>query len=191
MKKILFDASSHLAQFTLMDEQARIASKNLHVAMEKDKGFQGAWTDLDNGRVDRTIWTLERDLQDQYYPFMDRFFSLGSVSQEAFTDEESFAQGLSNEISLSFYSRMALSAAVKQQIKQVVTLYDEILSEEVSGMMRADYGLDIAKPLNGVEEFFADPELEECYQVALEAFRKSRVEILCVLQKTDRRMITL
>lgn len=190
MNKILFDASSHLGQFDTTNLQVQAGCKNLHTQMEKGKAI-GFWTDLDNGRVDRSIWSLPRDVQDDYYPYMDRFFSLSGIKQKPFFEEdEELAIELKSSFSkLSLYSRYEIAQAVSHQVDEIRTLFSELLEPDVVEHVRDTFGIEISQPFAEEAEDFDDKEMEQCFQTALETFHAQRVQMLEVLRGNDRREV--
>jgi hypothetical protein len=185
MNKILFDCSSHLGQFCTTDEDVRRGCKNVQAGISlagKDECV-GAWTDLENGRTDRTMWNLPHEAQDHYYPIMDRFYSIMNVQQEPLSEaEEDTAVHLRSELpSLSLYSRHTCARAIVQGIAEVYTLIEELLAEDVRSHMASVHGVSIMKPSAKEEIAYADALLEQRYQSAMQAFRLLGVNVPAVL----------
>lgn len=180
MKKILFDCSSHLGQFSTSDENVRKGCKNMQgsISFINNSECIGAWNDLENGRADRTIWNLPSHIQDYYYPIMDRFYSIMNVHQEPIrTTEEARAAQLKIELpELSLYSRFTCARAVDQKVQEVHTLVAELLTDTVKDFL-SGYGISVIKPEAAVELPYADTLLEERYQAAMEIFRANAINL--------------
>lgn len=192
MKKILFDCSSHLGQFCTSDEGVRKGCKNMQAGIslrEKDDCI-GTWTDLENGRTDRTVWNLPEDVQAHYYPIMDRFYSIMNVRQEPLTEaEEVLVMQLKNELpALSLYSRHTCARAITERVDEVHTLIAELLAEDAAAYMSAR-GVRMVKPESQEEIPYADEVLEQRYQSAMQVFRSCKLDL--PRQLADNRVVVL
>lgn len=192
MEKILFDCSSHLGQFCTTDEDVRRGCKNTQASFSPRGKFSrmGMWTDLENGRTDRTVWNLPPEIQDHYYPIMDRFFSLTNVQQEPVSDREvEWVLQLRNQFPLlSPYSRHTCAAAIMQGATDIHTLIQELLTNDVSDFM-ASCGVIVTKPMAKEEMEYPDALLEQRYQSALKAFRACNLDLPYAL--ADARKVSL
>lgn len=181
MNKIIFDCSSHLGQFCTDNESVRIGCKNVQASISPvdDFGTIGAWTDLENGRADRSIWNLPTEAQDDYYPVMDRFYSIMNVAQDPITNiEEDISARLRAALpELSLYSRYTCARAITMQANEIQTLVKELLDDTVLNYMQESYGITVVKPAADVEESYSDSVLEARYQTALETFKKCNINI--------------
>jgi len=192
MKKILFDSSSHLGQFCTSDEDVRKGCKNMQagISLKESDDCIGTWNDLENGRTDRTVWNLPEDVQEHYYPIMDRFYSIMNVQQEPLSDaEEDIATKLRQELpSLSLYSRHTCARAIIQGAEEVHTLIAELLADEVTAYM-ATRGVRMVKPVATEELAYVDELLEKRYQSAIKAFRLCNINLPAIL--ADARAVAL
>jgi hypothetical protein len=190
MKKILFDCSSHLGQFCTSDEEIRMGCKNMQASISLNEADDcvGAWTDLENGRADRSIWNLPEEVQAHYYPIMDRFYSITNVRQEPLSEEEEdIALRLRTELpGLSVYSRHTCARAIAHGITEVYTLIEELLADAVRSHMSSTHGVNITKPSAKEEIAYADDLLEQRYQSAIQAFRLLEVNVPTSLADTRR-----
>jgi len=195
MKNILFDASSHLGQFCISDDAIRKGCKNMQASISPADSQEcvGGWTDLENGRADRTIWNLPDGLQEHYYPVMDRFYSITNVQQLPLTNEEEhIAADLAKVFpSLGLYSRYTCARAITQKATEVYTLVVELLSANVADFMRTTYGIHMVLPSAEKEISYADPALEQRYQAALQAFRHFSVNPLEIIADDRERMLRI
>lgn len=187
MKRILFDCSSHLGQFCTSDEDVRKGCKNMQagISLREEDDCVGTWTDLENGRTDRTVWNLPEDVQAHYYPIMDRFYSIMNVRQEPLAEaEEELAIQLKSELpALSLYSRHTCARAIAQSVDEVHTLIAELLAEDVAAYMFAR-GVRMVKPEAPEEIPYADEVLEQRYQSAMQAFRACNLDLPAALADT-------
>ncbi len=191
MKKILFDSSVHFGQFSLKNEELRKGCKKTHGLIHAGREAQGIWSDLENGRVDATIWKLNRELQEAYYPFMDKFFETSSIWQPQTTDEEmELALELKKDFSsLHPYSRLACARAIAERVAEMHTLYDELLEPELRAYMLSRSGIHIIRPESKEDTVFFNDDVDNAYWHALRGFRDTELEIVdCLL---DSRKITL
>jgi hypothetical protein len=188
MKKLLFDSSSHLGQFCTTNEDVRRGCKNIQasISLGQENERVGVWTDLENGRTDRTMWNLPHEAQDHYYPIMDRFFSIMNVQQLPLSEaEEDAAIHLRSKLpTLSLYSRHTCARAIVQKITEVFTLIEELLTDDVRAHMESAHGVSIIKPSAKEEMAYADALLEQRYQSALQSFRLLSINIPTVLADT-------
>jgi len=191
--KILFDASVHLGQFSLASEQIRIGCKNSQASISSKESATraGFWTDNENGRVDSSVWTLGRNLQDNYYPYMDNFFSLKNIYQvQLAKDSTKKALELTDQnLGLSFVSAYTCATAITSKVSEVHTLYADLLNNSVVEFMKSDHGILILKPFSDSENMFDEEVLEKTYGVALAAFQQENVDALKSLND-DRELIT-
>lgn len=175
---VMFDASIHLGQFCTRSEQTRIACKHSQISIERSPA---TWTDTENGRVDNAIWSLPRALQDEFYPFMDRFFSIMQINQIqlAQADAQLALNLMSDELKLSFQSSYLCSVALSTQVQELHTLYTDLLERDASALLQSRFGLLVRHPaLDRTEAFYADVELETAYQRALHAFTDANLDVL-------------
>lgn len=187
MKKILFDCSSHLGQFCTSDEGVRKGCKNMQagISLKESDDCIGAWSDLENGRTDRTVWNLPADVQEHYYPIMDRFYSIMNVQQEPLSGtEEDMAVKLREELpALSLYSRHTCARAIVQGAEEIHTLIAELLADTVTTYMAAR-GILMVKPMAAEELAYTDDLLEQRYQSAINAFRLCNINLPAILADT-------
>jgi hypothetical protein len=174
---VLFDASIHLGQFCIQSDQTRLACKHSQGALASTIGI---WTDTENGRVDNAIWTLPRVLQDEFYPFMDRFFSIMRIDQIQLAEGDAkFAMELMKcGLHISFQSAYICSVAISQKAQELQTLYSDLLKPEASTHIQTHFGLSIRQPPYDENVLYADTELESAYQRALSAFTDANVDVL-------------
>ncbi|MDA1208879.1 MAG: DUF6190 family protein [bacterium] len=175
MKNIIFDSSSHLGQFCTTNEDIRRGCKNMQASISPlgDDDCIGQWTDLENGRTDRAIWNLQTEVQDAYYPVMDRYYSITNVEQQALSMfEEDIAYRLVPYLPrLSPNSRHTCARAIVRGASEIHTLFKELLSEDVVSYMASHHNITIHKPQSKEELSYKDAILEERYQTALKTFR--------------------
>ena len=159
----------------------RRGCKNIQasISVGKEDECVGAWSDLENGRTDRTMWNLPHEVQDHYYPIMDRFFSIMNVQQQPLSEaEEDTAVRLRSELSsLSLYSRHTCARVIVQGITKVYTLFEELLAEDVRSHMASVHNVSIVKPSAKEEIAYTDAVLEQRYQSAMQAFRLLGVNV--------------
>lgn len=193
MKKILFDSSTHLGQFCTSDEEVRKGCKNTHAHLSPvgEKFLIGAWTDAENGRTDRAIWNMPVQVQDDFYPYMDAFFSLINVEQVPMgVDEEDTALGLRSDVpSLSTLSRQTCARAICTGIRELHTLFQELLDERVRETLQDNWDITVRKPCDEIEFPYEDTVLEARYQTALKAFERFGINPPTALD--DERMVSL
>jgi len=195
MKNILFDASSHLGQFCISDEAIRKGCKNMQASISPvgADDLIGGWTDLENGRADRTVWNLPDDVQDCYYPVMDRFYSITNVCQPPLTEkEELLAMKLAEAFPLvDLYSRYTCARAITQKATEIHTLNAELLSTDVIEFMQSAHGIKMILPRAEVEMGYSDPVLEQRYQTALQAFRHAALNAPEIITDDRERILRL
>ncbi len=180
-KRVLFDASLHLGQFCLSSDEVRFGCKTSQANLSR-KGEDecvGLWTDNENGRVDNAIWSLPREVQDTFYPFMDRFYSMKQINQVPLErqDVESAIKFLDQHSDISFQSAYTCAVALRIGAAEIHSLYKDLHSESIVQFMRSKNVL-IQKPSEVDERSFPEPELEATYQDALSHFKKAHVDVL-------------
>lgn len=191
MKHILFDAGSHLGQFCLSNEQVRLGCKEMQVAIaaRADAVCVGHWTDQENGRIDSTIWSLPRQVQDAYYPFMDRFFSSANIRQAPLQDEDiDLMRTLRAEMEVATGCVIGLldclncARAVHAGAQTIFTLSVAMLDPAVVAYMHSQCSISVRQPIADRDIPYPDLELEKCYQQALRTFQHSRIDPLKVMK---------
>ena len=185
MKNILFDSSAHLGQFCLNNERVRIGCKNMQASLVGANSFNtcGAWTDLENGRVDRTIWNIDERLQNAYYPFLDRLFTIASVDQSQISAEvESIAHELRSKLpTLSVYSRFNKATSIVLRCSNIYTLFAEMFDRSVQEYLKSNHGIQVKYPHAEKELAYSDPRLEAFYQSAITQLRTGGVDLLSAI----------
>ncbi len=180
-KTIMFDASIHLGQFCLTSEETRLGCKLSQISIGRQSldSDAGLWTDNENGRVDNAIWALPRELQDDFYPFMDLFFSVSRINQVQLEQEDvNFAFKLMElDLQLSFLSAYTCSVAINRNISELHTLNADMLNQPLILHMQ-QHSLLIVRPTAKHETQYGDEQLESAYQGALTAFKKIGVNVL-------------
>ncbi|MCU0533353.1 MAG: DUF6190 family protein [Hydrococcus sp. Prado102] len=161
MVKEFVDASIFLGMQSV-DEAVRVACKNYFV----DRFSQSiGMSDDQAGKCDRIIWKYSRELQDLYYPFMDRLrtdMDLQSLEYEA--EDVAVALGDPRLEGLSMGRKLTLGMAIARSGK--LYTIDEKLHQLNSTLSQSEQ-LPIVHPENGSEKFFRDRILEECYERSL------------------------
>lgn len=197
MEKILFDASTHLGQFCLSDERIRLWCKNQQSSLDernaKEPRRMGMWSDNENGRVDRTIWSLSEDVQAAYYPFMDHFFSTKMIAQDPISEWELGEVrdiGQRGPIGLHTMSKLTCARAFLERVSEIHTLFTELLNPPVVKYMRDHNNVEIRKPEAPAEELaYEDLKLETFYQKCLKQLRAAGMDLLKEL-KDDRQRLS-
>jgi hypothetical protein len=161
MVKEFVDASVFLGMQSV-DEAVRIACKNYFV----DRFSQSiGMSDDQAGKCDRIIWQYSRELQDLYYPFMDRLrtdMDLQSIEYEV----EDVTVALSDRrlADLRMSQKLTLGMAIARSGKLYTV--DKKLHQLNSTLSQTEQ-LPIDYPENGSEKSFPDKILEECYERSL------------------------
>ena len=190
MKTILFDASIHFGQFCIDNEDLRISCKNSQASLlpDEDVDIKAFYTYFENGWMDDVIWSLEREVQDVYYPFMDVFFSNKNIKGLADNIEEmSFATMLATKFpKISSSSAITFALAVTRRADEVHTLYKSMLDPKLVAYMMDSYGVLVTKPPLSKEMEFTctHHNLEELYQKSLAAFKDGKITLTSKLHDT-------
>jgi len=180
----LFDASVHLGQFSLSDNDLRIACKNAQalLATKGQAGMVGVCTFNENSRVDHLIWDLQREEQDVFYPFMDVFHSVKDIQRIALNNEDMrMALLLADSLHINASNALTCAVAARLHVPIIHTLYPELLAPAVVQSMKESHGVIIQKPDAGTEAIFPESTLEQAYQNALQFFRQNNLDLLQIL----------
>jgi hypothetical protein len=187
MKKILFDASIHFGQFSITNPDLRIRCKNSQASILPDSDeFKALYTFFENGWMDAVIWSLTRDVQDTYYPFMDVFFSNKNITGIADNLEEmSFATMIGSKFpDITSSAAITCALAVTRRADEVHTLYKSLLNPKLVEYMKQHYNVEIKIPVAGPEAKFVfqdGNDLEDLYEKALEKFKIHGTDLLSSL----------
>ncbi len=180
-KRVLFDASVHLGQFCLSSDEVRFGCKGSQAGLSR-KGEEecvGLWTDNENGRVDNAIWSLPREVQDTFYPFMDRFYSIKQINQVPLerSDAERAIKLLDLHSGISFLSAYTCAVAMRIGAAEIHSLFKDLHADSIVQFMQSKNVL-VQKPSLSKEQSFPESELEVTYQDALSHFKKAHVDVL-------------
>lgn len=193
MSTILFDASVHLGQLCITSERIRNGCKQSQSTLSEKSGtdYIGLWTDNENGRVDNAIWSIPREVQDVFYPFMDRFYSMKNIHQIIIdrSDAEEAIMLMDANLGLTYQSAFTCAVAARHKVNEIHTLYGDLLSAKCMGYMESRYGIIIKCPLNDAEETYPEDVLEQTYQDALATFSAHKMNIFDVIH--DPRVATI
>jgi hypothetical protein len=155
------DASLFMGMHSI-DEAVRIACKNYFV----DRYDQViGMSDDQAGKCDRIVWQYSREIQDIYYPFMDRLrtdMDIQGLEYEA--EDIAIAQNDPRLEGLSMSQKLTLAMAIARQGKLYTV--DKAL-HRLNLTPSQEKQLPICQPEIGVEKSFPDTILEECYQRSL------------------------
>jgi Family of unknown function (DUF6190) len=157
----LVDASLFLGMNSI-DEEVRVACKNYFV----DRFQQSiGMSDDQAGTCDRIIWKFSRELQDIYYPFMDRLRTDMDIQGLEYDIEDiTVAQSDQRLNGLRVSQKLTLGMAIARH-KPLYTVDTDI--SKINLGLSQDHQLAVFDPELGVEKSFPDIILEKCYQESL------------------------
>ncbi|HLD07765.1 MAG TPA: 2OG-Fe dioxygenase family protein [Candidatus Peribacterales bacterium] len=183
-KNILFDSSSHLGQFDL-HEPTRIACKNAQVAFANDHRLSGAYTFEENTYVDKTIWQLERGIQDTFFRFMDLFQSIKNITQIPLNPRTCIlASQLKQDSEHHISDALTVAAAIDRNFDLIQTLRSAIgkivQNTHRENLPAVDQLDQLDQHSNIQEHSYNDQTLECAYQDALRAIRDNKVNLLSI-----------
>jgi hypothetical protein len=150
--KIFIDATMFLGMHS-QNEQRRIATKNFFVTNYSKTIYM---TLEDVGLCDDEVWQHERDIQDAYYPFMDRIHTLMQIERIPYATSN-FTGDSKSELSLS---EQLLCSTLENYDATLYTLNKNLLSLGDDRISALD-----TKIQNEIE---FEPVLESCYKKSLE-----------------------
>lgn len=178
MKKIVFDNSIHLGQFSTTDESLRIACKNSQAMLSAkyDSTVIGIESFNENAYSDDIIWGLERLDQDTFYPFMDVYHSVKNVIRTPLSREDcEMALKIAKEFDIHPSNALTCAIAIREKAHEIHSVYSEFKNEHLQSFMKS-FDITIYIPDATIEHSF-DNGLEELYQNALKQFRDSKVDL--------------
>jgi hypothetical protein len=155
-----------------VDRSLRIACKNYFV----DRYYQTiAMSDEQAGKCDRIVWQYPREVQDIYYPFMDRLRTDMKI------------QGLpyeSEDVAIALHDKRLDGLTTSQKLTLGMTIarkgklytIDKVLLE-LNKSLTPDDRLPIFQPEISEEKNFPDEILEECYQQSLSLKINSAIDL--------------
>lgn len=179
MKKIVFDNSIHLGQFAINNEQLRIACKNSQVILSNkaEEEVVGIESFNENTYSDDIIWSLERSVQDTFYPFMDVYHSVKNIIRTPLhSDDTETALKISKEFNIILSNALTCAIAIREKADEIHSIYSEFKSKELIEFMESFNILIILPGFS--EEMQFESNLEDLYQKALEKFKDSGVNLL-------------
>jgi Family of unknown function (DUF6190) len=147
-----------------IDEEVRIACKNYFVQRYKESVV--GMSDDQAGRCDKVIWKYARDVQDSYYPFMDRLRTDMNVQCLEYEPEDvAIAQSEHRFVGLKTSQKLTLGMAIARQ-GHLYTLETDF--HNLNSSLASNKKLPIFSPTWCEEEqAFPDKVLEKCYQESL------------------------
>jgi|GEM_PF-1619195 len=190
-KKIIFDASIHLGQFSL-DEKIRIFCKNSQASLSiKINGdlVQGFYTHEENGWMDHIIWSIDRTTQDIFYPFMDLFYSEARAEAIPLNADLLEKCSVLAKIFPKIHAHILLTcaAAIRYNIDEIHSVYPEFKNQHLINHLR-DTGIVVITQGSEREIPFpeyTDGDLEDLYQNARKRFSNKQINIIDILSKRN------
>lgn len=178
--RITFDNSIHLGQFSTADETMRIAAKNSQamISMKPKSDVVGIEAFNENTYSDDIIWTLERELQDKFYKFMDAYHSVTNILRVPLTPENAkLALRIHNDLGLDIANALTCAVAVIHKADEIHSFYQEMKQPATTRFMQEKFGITVTYPGARSELNFLDTELESYYQGALATFRVASIHL--------------
>lgn len=134
------------------DDKVRIACKNFFIESLENK--EKLHMSLESvGMCDDIVWGYEREVQDSYYPFMDKLHTVMDVERIAYGEEDIL--GINSNSNLSITDILTINQSLKGIL---YTLNKKILSSDKENIM---------SPEMSNEELVFPDGLEEDYQTSL------------------------
>lgn len=180
MRKIVFDNSIHLGQFSVNNEGMRIAAKNSQILISAKSGTEviGLESFNENTFSDDIIWGLEREPQDAFYKFMDLYHSVKNVTRIPLeTDDAKEAIMLSEKLGINISNALTCALAIKNQADEIHSFYQEFDNQKLKGFLKTKGVAVITKLNNQTEKTFFEPGLEGFYQDSLAVFKKEKINL--------------
>lgn len=179
MKKILFDASVHLGQFDIQDNSKRIWCKNSQISISNinaEKEVQAYYTYNENGWMDAIIWSLDRQTQDTFYPFMDVFYSVKQIEGLPFNSDclNIFTKLKSQFSDVEDSNLLSSAVAIENDIDEIHSTYNSFNNLELIDFLKG-HNIQVCIPNNeGLQErtFSQESNLELLYQDAYSRFKE-------------------
>jgi len=179
MKKIVFDNSVHLGQFSLSDEKMRIAAKNSQILISQKpvQDIIGVESFNENSYSDDTIWGIPRESQDVFYKFMDVFHTLKNIDRIPLRAEDAQkAIEISEALRIDISNALTCAIAVRVEAQEVHSFYSEFKKSEVLEYLKEN-GILVENPSSEIEGKFIEDNLEQYYQAALDTFRVNHIDL--------------
>lgn len=179
MKKIVFDNSIHLGQFAIKNEQLRIVCKNSQIILSNktENEVVGIESFNENTYSDHIIWSLERSIQDTFYPFMDVYHSVKNIIRTPLNLEDSeTALKISKEFNILLSNALTCAIAIREKADEIHSIYSEFKNAELIEFMKS-FGIVTNLPDFSKEMIFRK-DLENLYQKALGKFKDSGVNLM-------------
>ncbi|OGN05734.1 MAG: hypothetical protein A2831_03645 [Candidatus Yanofskybacteria bacterium RIFCSPHIGHO2_01_FULL_44_17] len=179
MKKIVFDNSIHLGQFSITDESMRIASKNSQIMISEKSNDEiiGVESFNENTYSDDTIWGIPREPQDVFYKFMDVYHTLKNVDRIALSKEDTRkALEISEKLGIQISNALTCAIAIRVKAEEIHSFYSEFKKIEVAELLASE-SIILNNPSIEIENKFSEDNLEKYYQDALASFRKHGIDL--------------
>jgi hypothetical protein len=181
MTRILFDSSIHLGQFCISDETLRLACKNSQasISAKPENEIVGVVSFNENSWSDHIIWSLERDVQDVFYKFMDVFHSVKNIDRiELLPSDAKLALEIAENLGIDISNALSCAIAVGHQVDEIHTFYPSLMTPQSKGWMAKHYGIAISLPTAHQERKFSEQDLEQYYQDTLLTFRQTATNLI-------------
>jgi hypothetical protein len=168
-----------LGQFAIKNEQLRIACKNSQIILSNktENEVIGIESFNENTYSDDIIWSLERLVQDTFYPFMDVYHSVKNIIRTPLNLEDSeTAVKISKEFNILLSNALTCAIAIREKADEIHSIYSEFKNAELIEFMKS-FNILISLP-DSSEEMVFESNLEDLYQKALEKFKGSGVNLI-------------
>lgn len=177
--KLVFDNSIHLGQFSINNERLRVGAKNSQILISAKPSTKVVGVESFNeiGYSDNIIWNLEREPQNIFYKFMDVYHSVKNIERTPLTASDAKkALEIANTYQIHLSNALSIAIAVDRKAAEIHSFYPDFQKPQIVELLKT---ADIATPtMRELEEKqFEEQNLEQCYQDALNTFKKHRIEL--------------
>ncbi|MFY9484486.1 MAG: DUF6190 family protein [Patescibacteria group bacterium] len=185
MKKIMFDATIHLGQFSLANEELRLAAKGSQalISLKGQEKNIGVITYNENSLVDDIIWNLKKDDQDIFYRFMDSFHTVQNIERvEIDKRQMGAALEILQTTNLPAGLSLNLAAASIFRVSEIYTYYPKLLQKSAIEMMRDKFGIIVTSPPIKNNPAY-QRGLEKIYVDTFDYFKSNKIDLFGLLQQ--------
>ncbi len=175
---VLIDHSAFIGQFSISHQVLRETAKYKlsQIASREESEWVAVETFEENSYTDDTLWGLPNEVQDEFFPFMDRFHSLLETEREPLQqpDVERSLQ-LTRELDCHLSNALTCAVAIRRGIGRIVSFYDDFQNAKLQGYLK-EHQISIDN-VEAAPPSTYPTELEGLYERALKCFQSRGIDL--------------
>lgn len=175
---VLIDHSAFIGQFSISDEILRETAKGKlsPLGSREESEWIAVETFEENSYTDDTLWGLPNEVQDEFFPFMDRFHSLLKTEREPLQQHDAeLSLQLAREFDCHFSNALTCAVAIRRGIGRIVSFYDDFRDAKLQGYLR-EHRISVDNAEAALPSTYPTG-LEGLYERALKCFQEQGIDL--------------